>query len=134
MQITATHLTKRYGNKVAVDDLSFEVREGRVTGFLGPNGAGKSTAMRMILGLHRPDVGHVQMGGKPLSSYQNPLQVVGSLLDAKDGNPRSTPRQHLLAQAATHGLGARRVDEILSIAGLESVADKKIGGFSLGMS
>lgn len=134
MQITATHLTKRYESKVAVDDLSFEVHEGRVTGFLGPNGAGKSTAMRMILGLHRPDAGQVLMGGKPLTSYSNPLQIVGSLLDAKDGNPRSTPRQHLLAQAVTHGLGMSRVDEILSLAGLGSVADKKIGGFSLGMS
>ena len=133
MQITAHNLSKRYGGKLVVDDASFTVREGRVTGFLGPNGAGKSTTMRMLLGLHRPDHGHVLIDGKPLTDYPNPLQVVGSLLDVKAFNPRNTPRQHLRAQAATHGLGRRRVDEVISLTGLATVADKRIGTFSLGM-
>jgi len=90
--------------------------------------------MRMLLGLHRPDSGHVLFDGEPLASYPNPLQVVGSLLDARSYNPRSTARQHLSAQAATHGLGRERVDEMLAVAGLATVADTRIGTFSLGMS
>ncbi|WP_036921623.1 ABC transporter ATP-binding protein [Propionicicella superfundia] len=134
MQITARNLTKRYGSKVAVDDVSFTVREGQVTGFLGPNGAGKSTTLRLLLGLHRPDAGRVLVDDRPLAAYPNPLQVVGSVLDAKAFNPRNTPLQHLLAQAATHGLGLPRVEELLAVTGLAGVAGKPIGTFSLGMS
>ncbi|HEY0188515.1 MAG TPA: ATP-binding cassette domain-containing protein [Cellulomonas sp.] len=134
MQITADRLSKRYGDRLAVDDVSFTVRAGNITGFLGPNGAGKSTTMRMLLGLHRPDRGAVLYDDKPLTSYGSPLRVVGGLLDAKAFHPHQTPRQHLLAHGATHGLGMRRVQELLGTTGLATVADKKIGGFSLGMS
>ncbi|MFT8355733.1 MAG: ATP-binding cassette domain-containing protein [Bifidobacterium aquikefiri] len=134
MHITAQNLSKHYGKKLVVDNASFTVHDGKVTGFLGPNGAGKSTTMRMLLGLHRPDGGNVLFDGKPLTSFDNPLQIVGSLLDAKAFNPRNTPHQYLLAQAATHGLGESRVKAILRLTGLSKVADKEIGGFSLGMS
>ncbi|MCH4160824.1 MAG: ATP-binding cassette domain-containing protein [Bifidobacterium sp.] len=133
MHITANNISKHYGKKLVVDNASFTVHDGKVTGFLGPNGAGKSTTMRMLLGLHRPDSGDVLFDGKALSSFENPLQIVGSLLDAKAFNPHNTPSQFLLAQAATHGLGAKRVDEILHLTGLAKVADNKMGGFSLGM-
>lgn len=133
MQISATNLRKRYGRSLVVDDVSFTVGEGRVTGFLGPNGAGKSTTMRLLLGLHRPDSGRVTYDGKPLGSYDAPLRVVGGLLDAGAFDPRNTPLQHLRAQAATHGIGSRRIDEIIAVTGLTKVADKRIGSFSLGM-
>lgn len=133
MQISATNLSKRYGRSLAVDGATFTVGAGRVTGFLGPNGAGKSTTMRMLLGLHRPDTGTVTYDGRPLGSYDSPLRVVGSLLDARAFDPRSTPLQHLRAQAATHRIGRRRIDEVIAVAGLTKVADKKIGSFSLGM-
>ena len=131
--IQATNLTKRYGVKTAVDDVTFEVKPGLVTGFLGPNGAGKSTTMRMIMGLDRPTSGEVKVNGKPYAELHNPLFEVGSLLDAKAVHPGRSARNHLLAQAATHGISARRVAEVIELTGLESVAKKRVGGFSLGM-
>ena len=131
--ITAEHLTKRYGAKVAVDDVGFEVRPGLVTGFLGPNGAGKSTTMRMIVGLDRPDAGSVTVSGVPYRELRSPLTEVGALLDAKAWHPGRTAERHLLGLAATHGIGRDRVREVLEITGLESVARKRVGGFSLGM-
>lgn len=131
--IVAEHLTKRYGAKVAVDDVGFEVRPGLVTGFLGPNGAGKSTTMRMIVGLDRPDAGSVTVSGVPYRELRSPLTEVGALLDAKAWHPGRTAERHLLGLAATHGIGRDRVREVLEITGLESVARKRVGGFSLGM-
>ena len=131
--IVAEHLTKRYGAKVAVDDVGFEVRPGLVTGFLGPNGAGKSTTMRMIVGLDRPDAGSVTVSGVPYRELRSPLTEVGALLDAKAWHPGRTAERHLLGLAATHGIGRARVREVLEITGLESVARKRVGGFSLGM-
>ncbi len=131
--IAAQHLTKRYGAKVAVDDVGFEVRPGLVTGFLGPNGAGKSTTMRMIVGLDRPDAGSVTVSGVPYRELRSPLTEVGALLDAKAWHPGRTAERHLLGLAATHGIGRARVREVLEITGLESVARKRVGGFSLGM-
>jgi len=131
--ITAEHLTKRYGAKVAVDDIGFEVRPGLVTGFLGPNGAGKSTTMRMIVGLDRPDHGTVTVSGVPYRELRSPLSEVGALLDAKAWHPGRTAERHLLGMAATHGIGKARVHEVLELTGLEAVARKRVGGFSLGM-
>ncbi|MCH1882543.1 ATP-binding cassette domain-containing protein [Agrococcus sp. ARC_14] len=131
--IAAEHLTKRYGAKVAVDDVGFEVRPGLVTGFLGPNGAGKSTTMRMIVGLDRPDAGSVTVSGVPYRELRSPLTEVGALLDAKAWHPGRTAERHLLGLAATHGIGKRRVHEVLELTGLEAVARKRVGGFSLGM-
>ncbi|MFT4235468.1 MAG: ATP-binding cassette domain-containing protein [Microbacterium sp.] len=133
MQIQAMNLSKRYGRSLVVDDVTFTVGEGRVTGFLGPNGAGKSTTMRMLLGLHHPDTGAVLYDGRPLRSSSAPLRVVGGLLDAGAFDQRGTPLQHLRAQAATHGIGRKRVDEVIALTGLTKVADKRIGSFSLGM-
>ncbi|WP_022887914.1 ABC transporter ATP-binding protein [Agromyces italicus] len=131
--ITATALTKRYGAKTAVNDITFTVRPGQVTGFLGPNGAGKSTTMRMIVGLDRPTSGTVAVGGKPFAASRAPLHEVGALLDAKAVHTGRTAENHLLAMAATHGIGKRRVREVIELTGLESVARKRVGGFSLGM-
>lgn len=131
--IEATNLTKRYGAKLAVADVSFSLRPGQVTGFLGPNGAGKSTTMRMLMGLDRPTSGSITVMGKPYAEHRNPLNVVGALLDAKGVHPGRTARSHLRALAATHGIGDRRVGEVLALTGLESVAHKRVGGFSLGM-
>jgi ABC-2 type transport system ATP-binding protein len=131
--IDASHLTKTYGAKKAVDDISFTVRPGLVTGFLGPNGAGKSTTMRLIVGLDRPTSGQVTVAGKPYSSSRAPLHEVGALLDAKAVHTGRSARGHLRALAATHGISQRRVDEVIGLAGLESVANKRVGGFSLGM-
>ncbi|UOQ88944.1 ATP-binding cassette domain-containing protein [Agromyces endophyticus] len=131
--ITATALTKRYGAKTAVNDISFSVRPGQVTGFLGPNGAGKSTTMRMIVGLDRPSAGVVTVGGKAYAEHRAPLHEVGALLDAKAVHTGRTAENHLLAMAATHGIGKRRVREVIELTGLESVARKRVGGFSLGM-
>ena len=127
-------LTKRFGDTVAVDDLSFTVQPGLGTGFLGPNGAGKSTTMRMILGLDRPNAGSALVNGKAYSSLSDPLSEVGSLLDAKDVHGGRTARSHLLALAQSNGLPAKRVDEVLELTGISSVAKKRIKGFSLGMS
>lgn len=131
--IEATSLTKTYGAKKAVDDISFTVKPGLVTGFLGPNGAGKSTTMRLIVGLDRPTSGTVTVGGRPYRSLRAPLHEVGALLDAKAVHTGRSARGHLRALAATHGIPLRRVDEVIGLAGLESVAGKRVGGFSLGM-
>ena len=131
--IEATHLTKRYGTKTAVNDVSFSLRPGQVTGFLGPNGAGKSTTMRMLVGLDRPTSGSITVLGKPYAEHRNPLSVVGALLDAKGVHPGRSARSHLRALAATHGISDARVNKVLELTGLESVAHKRVGGFSLGM-
>jgi ABC-2 type transport system ATP-binding protein len=127
-------LTKRFGDKVAVDDLSFAVEPGRVTGFLGPNGAGKSTTMRVILGLDRPTRGTATIDGKRYADLHDPLRTVGALLEAKSVHTGRSARNHLLFLAQTQGLPARRVDEMLELVGLTEVAKKRAGGFSLGMS
>ncbi|SMD08964.1 ABC transporter ATP-binding protein [Lentzea albidocapillata] len=132
--IEAIGLTKRYGRTVAVDDLSFTVQPGRVTGFLGPNGAGKSTTMRMILGLDRPTAGRVLIDGKPYTELHRPLQTVGALLDAKWVHPNRSARAHLRWLAKSNGLPDNRVDAVLEAVGLTQVAGKNAGGFSLGMS
>jgi ABC-2 type transport system ATP-binding protein len=132
--IEAIGLTKRYGRTVAVDDLSFTVQPGRVTGFLGPNGAGKSTTMRMILGLDRPTAGRVLIDGKPYQQLNRPLRTVGALLDAKWVHPNRSARAHLKWLAVSNGLPATRVDAVLDAVGLTQVAGKKAGGFSLGMA
>jgi ABC-2 type transport system ATP-binding protein len=131
--IEAHALTKRYGSKTAVGGIDFSVQPGRVTGFLGPNGAGKSTTMRMIVGLDRPTSGTVTVNGKPYAEHRAPLREVGVLLDAKAVHTGRSAFNHLRAQAATHGIGRRRVDEVIALTGLESVARKRVGGFSLGM-
>ncbi|UNX55611.1 ABC transporter ATP-binding protein [Georgenia sp. TF02-10] len=131
--IEADALTKRYGEKVAVDGVSFTVRPGSVTGFLGPNGAGKSTTMRMIVGLDRPTAGTVTVNGRPYSEHRSPLREVGVLLDAKAVHPGRTARSHLRTMAATHNISRRRVDEVIEMTGLGDVAGKRVGGFSLGM-
>jgi ABC-2 type transport system ATP-binding protein len=122
-----------YGAKVAVDDLTFTVRPGVVTGFLGPNGAGKSTTMRMILGLDAPTGGEVTVNGLPYARHPAPLTEVGALLEAKAVHTSRTAYNHLRALAATHGIGRRRVDEVLELVGITEVAHKRAGGFSLGM-
>src|SRR3954447_17626885 len=132
--IEVRSVTKRYGSTLAVRDLSFTVRPGLVTGFLGPNGAGKSTTMRMVLGLDRPTAGEVLVGGRRYDSYDAPLHEVGALLDARAVHPNRTARSHLLALAASNGIGPRRVDEVLGLVGLDEVARRRAGRFSLGMS
>ncbi|CCH35647.1 ABC transporter ATP-binding protein [Actinosynnema sp. NPDC047251] len=132
--IEATGLTKRYGTTVAVDNLSFAVEAGRVTGFLGPNGAGKSTTMRMILGLDRPTSGQVLIDGKSYLGLHHPLRTVGALLDAKWVHPNRSARAHLQWLAKSNGIPDRRVDEVLDLVGLTQVAKRRAGGFSLGMS
>ncbi|MCR2824430.1 ABC transporter ATP-binding protein [Microbacterium sp. zg.Y909] len=131
--IEANSLTKRYGAKTAVDGIDFTVRSGVVTGFLGPNGAGKSTTMRMIMGLDRPSSGSVTVNGMPYARHRAPLRQVGALLDADAVHPGRSARNHLLAVAATHRIGSNRVDEVIALTGLDSVARKRVGGFSLGM-
>ncbi|HEY3464055.1 MAG TPA: ABC transporter ATP-binding protein [Amycolatopsis sp.] len=132
--IEATGLTKRYGKTLAVNNLSFSVSAGQVTGFLGPNGAGKSTTMRMILGLDNPTSGQVTIGGKKYHDLKEPLRTVGALLDAKWVHPNRSARAHLLWMAKSNRIPAARVDEVLEVVGLTSVANKRAGGFSLGMS
>jgi ABC-2 type transport system ATP-binding protein len=131
--IEAIGLTKRYGDKTAVKELTFTVKPGIVTGFLGPNGAGKSTTMRMILGLDRPSAGSVTVNGKVYAEHPAPLHEVGALLEAKAIHTGRTARNHLLALAATTGIPLRRVDEVIDLVGLRDVAGKRAGGFSLGM-
>ncbi|QWF81197.1 Vitamin B12 import ATP-binding protein BtuD [Amycolatopsis sp. CA-230715] len=128
-----TALTKRYGRELAVDDLTFTVRPGRVTGFLGPNGAGKSTTMRMFVGLVRPTSGTATIDGREYAELPDPLRRVGALLESTPSQPGRTARDHLLALARTHGFAPSRVDEVLGMAGLDSVAGRRTGGFSLGM-
>ena len=127
------HLTKHYHDVVAVDDLDFEVKPGVVTGFLGPNGSGKSTTMRVILGLDHPTKGRATINGQNYADLKSPLREVGALLDAKAVHPGRTARNHLRALAASNQIKKSRVDEVLEFAGISSVANKKVGGFSLGM-
>src|SRR3954464_4485342 len=131
--IDARHLSKRYDETLAVDDLSFTVQPGVVTGFLGPNGAGKSTTMRMILGLDRPSSGSVLVNGKLYADHAAPLHEVGALLEARAVHPGRSARNHLRALALTCGITRSRVDQVLELGGLEDVADKRVGAFSLGM-
>jgi ABC-2 type transport system ATP-binding protein len=131
--IEVTNVTKRYGEKVAVSDLTFEVRPGVVTGFLGPNGSGKSTTMRLILGLDAPNSGRTLVNGKPYRDHVAPLHEVGALLEARSVHTGRSAYNHLLALAQTHGIARGRVDELIEMVGLEEVAGKRAGGFSLGM-
>jgi ABC-2 type transport system ATP-binding protein len=126
-------LHKRFGATVALDGMTFTVQPGQVTGFVGPNGAGKSTTMRVILSLDAPDEGHALVGGRPYASLRRPLSHVGSLLDAAALQPSRSARNHLLWLAHSQGLGAKRVDEVITQAGLSGVARRKAGGYSLGM-
>src|ERR671933_1490019 len=127
-------LTKRYGRTLAVDDLSFEVRPGHVTGFLGPNGAGKSTTMRLILGLDAPTAGAVTVGGVAYRRMRRPLYEVGATLEARSVHPGRTARAHLRALARASAIPRRRVEEVLGMVGLEAVASRRVGTFSLGMT
>jgi ABC-2 type transport system ATP-binding protein len=131
--IVAEGLSKRYGRTTAVDGLSFRVEAGQVTGFLGPNGAGKSTTMRMIVGLDAPSAGRVMVDGQPYAQLRFPLRHVGALLEAKAIHPGRSARNHLRWLAASNGIPDRRVDEVLEMVGLASVARKRAGTFSLGM-
>jgi ABC-2 type transport system ATP-binding protein len=131
--IEVRNLTKRYGTTLAVDDLTFDVRPGMVTGFLGPNGAGKTTTMRLILGLDRPSGGMVHVHGRRYHDLPAPLHEVGALLDAKAIHGGRSAYHHLLCLAQSNGIPRRRVDEVIGIVGLESVADRRAAGFSLGM-
>ena len=126
-------LRKRFGPVQALDGMTFTVRPGQVTGFVGPNGAGKSTTMRVVVGLDAPDAGPATIGGRPYRSLQNPLRHVGTLLDAGALQPSRRARNHLLWLAHSEGLSAARVDEVIALAGLESAARRKAGGYSLGM-
>ena len=131
--IVCSGLRKRFGPTIALDGMSFTVTPGQVTGFVGPNGAGKSTTMRVILGLDTADAGRALIGGRPYRSLRRPLCQVGSLLDAAALQPSRSARNHLLWLAHSQGLGARRVDAVLDQAGLQQVARRRAGGFSLGM-
>jgi ABC-2 type transport system ATP-binding protein len=135
--IEARGLVKRYGSTTAVDNLSFDVHPGTVTGFLGPNGAGKSTTMRMMLGLDRPDAGTVRINGKDYHDLRSPLREVGALLEvtgSKAFHPGRTARSHLTALAASNDIPRRRVNDVLEITGMEKAADRRAGKFSLGMA
>ena len=131
--ITVENVTKRYGDKLAVDDLSFSVKPGVVTGFLGPNGAGKSTTMRLILGLDAPTSGTATVDGRSYHDLEAPLHEVGAMLEARAIHTGRSAYNHLLALAQTHGIGRDRVNEVIDMVGIESVAKKRVGGFSLGM-
>ncbi|MFC5338417.1 ABC transporter ATP-binding protein [Leucobacter denitrificans] len=131
--IEARGLTKHYGQKAAVDNVNFTIKPGQVTGFLGPNGAGKSTSMRLMVGLDRPSSGTVTVNGQRYSEMSAPLAEVGVLLDAKGVHPGRSARSHLRALAATHRIPERRVNEVIELTGLGAVANKRVGGFSLGM-
>jgi ABC-2 type transport system ATP-binding protein len=131
--IEIQHLTKKYGGQLAVDDLTFTVQPGRVTGFLGPNGAGKSTTMRLILGLDRASRGTARIGGLAYRDIPTPLRRVGALLEAKALHPGRSAREHLRYLAASQGIADRRVEELLDLVGLADSADRRVGGFSLGM-
>jgi len=131
--IEARELTKQFGGKTAVDGITFSVQPGKVTGFLGPNGAGKSTTMRLIVGLDHPTAGNVSVNGKPYARHRMPLHEVGALLEAKAAHPKRTAYNHLRAMAATEGIPAARVKEVIELTGLGPAARKRVGGFSLGM-
>ena len=132
--ISLNGLTKRYGERTAVDDLTLDIRPGAVTGFLGPNGAGKSTTMRLVLGLDRPSAGTALVGGVPYRSIRRPLCAVGALLDARAAHPGRSGYAHLLSLARSNGIARRRVDEVLDVVGLGAAAHRKAGALSLGMS
>ncbi|WP_434446810.1 ABC transporter ATP-binding protein [Lentzea sp. E54] len=132
--IRARALTKSYGTKVAVADLTFTARPGAVTGFLGPNGAGKSTTLRMLLGLVKPTQGTITIGDRPITALAHPARTVGALLDARAVHPRRTAADHLLALAQPAGLGRKRVAEVLDLVGLTDAATRQAGEFSLGMN
>jgi ABC-2 type transport system ATP-binding protein len=131
--IKVDNLTKRYGKKTAVDGLTFAVQPGMVTGFLGPNGSGKSTTMRLILGLHAPSSGSATVNGKRYAAHRAPLHEVGVLLEARAVHPGRSAYDHLLAQAQTEGIPRARVNELVEFVGLQDVAKKRVGQFSLGM-
>jgi ABC-2 type transport system ATP-binding protein len=131
--IEVDHVTKRYGEKVAVDDLTFRVRPGIVTGFLGPNGAGKSTTMRVILGLDAPTSGSATVSGKAYRELRAPLHEIGAMLEARAIHTGRSAYHHLVAMAQTHGIPRSRVNEVIDLVGLSEVARKRVGGFSLGM-
>src|SRR5438046_4686319 len=131
--IEARGRTKDYGDKRAVDALTFTVRPGVVTGFLGPNGSGKSTTMRLVLGLDSPTSGDVTVNGKHYRDFTAPLHEVGALLEARSVHTGRSAYYHLLALAQTHGIGRKRVDELIDLVGLHEVARKRAGKFSLGM-
>ncbi|MEV7972761.1 ATP-binding cassette domain-containing protein [Cellulomonas sp. NPDC089187] len=131
--IEIRHLTKTFGAVRAVDDLTFTVAPGRVTGFLGPNGAGKTTTLRMLLGLIRPTAGSATIGGQRYTELERPLRTVGAALEAADFHPGRTARDHLRVSAPKAGASGSRVDELLELVGLGSAADRRVGGFSLGM-
>jgi ABC-2 type transport system ATP-binding protein len=131
--IEARGLTKRYGDTLAVDDLSFSVAPGKITGFLGPNGAGKTTTMRMILGLDQPTAGEVMVAGQPFARLSRPMRQVGALLDAKALHGGRSAYNHLLCLAQSNNLPTKRINEVLGLVGLSEVARKRAGGFSLGM-
>ena len=131
--ITVENLVKRYGHTTAVNNLSFALAPGKVTGFLGPNGSGKSTTMRCIVGLDRPTSGHCSIGGVEYSQLKSPITTVGALLDGKAFHPKRTARQQLRVVARTHGIPDKRVDDVLELTGIAQVADKRLKGFSLGM-
>jgi ABC-2 type transport system ATP-binding protein len=132
--IEAQGLTKRYGSHQALSDLSFTVEPGRVTGFLGPNGSGKSTAMRLVMGLDRPDAGRATIGGRSYHDLRWPMREVGALLETRAFHPGRTARAHLAALAAAGRIPDRRVDEVLEFVGLADTARRRAGKFSLGMS
>ena len=132
--IKIDHLSKRYDKTLAVDDLDFEVKSGVVTGFLGPNGSGKSTTMRIVLGLDHPTKGRATINGQSYHDLKAPLHEVGALLDAKAVHPGRSARNHLRALAASNKIAMSRVEDVLEFTGIASVANKKVGGFSMGMS
>ncbi|HZU39823.1 MAG TPA: ATP-binding cassette domain-containing protein [Solirubrobacteraceae bacterium] len=131
--IAVERVTKRYGDKVAVEDLTFTVKPGIVTGFLGPNGAGKSTTMRVMLGLDNPTSGRATVNGRPYRELRAPLHEIGAMLEARAIHTGRSAYHHLVAMAQTHGIGRRRVREVIDLVGLGEVARKRAGGFSLGM-
>jgi ABC-2 type transport system ATP-binding protein len=131
--ISVRRLVKRFGTLRALDELDLQVGPGDVHGFLGPNGAGKSTTMRMIMGLDHPTAGSITVNGKPYAAHRSPLREVGALLDAKAAHPGRSARSHLRTMAATHSIPASRVNEVIEMTGLGTVAGKRVGGFSLGM-
>jgi ABC-2 type transport system ATP-binding protein len=131
--IKANRLTKIFGNQIAVNNISFDIQPGRVTGFLGPNGAGKSTTLRMMMDLDRPTSGSVTINGLAYRDLPNPMRCIGALLDARALDGGRTARRHLSWLAHAGNIPQARIDEVLNLAGLLDVADKKVGGFSLGM-
>lgn len=132
-EVSVRGLTKRFGDVLAVDSLTFDVAPGRITGFLGPNGAGKTTTLRMLLGLVRPTAGEGLIGGRPYVALRQPLRTVGAALEATGFHPGRSGRDHLRVTAATHGIPDRRVDELLELVGLAGAARRRAGGYSMGM-